>query len=184
MIVLITVAFDAIFVQRVPLIAAAREAADAVLAAAVLAHAGKVGALVDVLAVDVAVPLGTELFEERRARLGARVARVTPRFADRAAADALQVVAFELLGADAVTVFQVARLLALVDAAHARRVQRQAGRAGARERSFRIDTNAASFADARVQIAFVDVGARFAIDLRNDNCEKLCIRKAIGRLDD
>ncbi len=158
---------DAIFVEGVALVAAAREASYAVLAAAVGAHVGEAGALVDVLTVDVAVAFGAQLVEGRRARLGARVAGQAPGLADGAAAGALQVVALDLFGADAVPVLQVARLLALVDALGARGVQRQARRAGARERAVRVDAQAAALANARVQVALVHVRARFAVHLSN-----------------
>lgn len=88
---------------------------------------------------------------------------MTPGFADAATADALQVMTFQLLGADAVTIVEIARLLTLIDAASGRLVQRQSRWAGAGERSFRVDADAAAFANARIQIAFVDVSASLAV---------------------
>ena len=130
-----------------------------------IAHIRESGTLVNIFSIDVTVPFRTELFEGGRSGLGARVAIVAPRFADAATADALQVVALELLHADAVPVVEVARLLALVDAPSARVVERESRRAGAAERSFRVDADTAAFADARVQVALVHVRASFAVDL-------------------
>lgn len=145
------------------MVTAAVETSDAVLTAAVIAHVGEGRALVDVLAVDVAVAFWAEFLEGGRARLGARVAGVAPGFADAAAADAPQVVTLQLLGADAVAVVEVAGLLALIDAPGGRLVQRQSRRAGAGEGSLRVDADAAALADARVQVALVDVRARLAV---------------------
>lgn len=145
------------------MVTTAVETADTVLAAAVIAHVGEGRALVDVLAVDVAVAFWAEFLEGGRARLGARVAGVAPGFADAAAADAPQVVALQLLGADAVAVVEVAGLLALVDAPGGRLVQRQSRRAGAGEGSLRVDADAAALANARVQVALVDIRARLAV---------------------
>lgn len=89
---------------------------------------------------------------------------MAPSFADTAAADAFQIMSLQFFGADAVTVVQVAGLLALVNAPGACFVQCQTGRAGARERSLGVDADAAAFANARIQVTFVDVGARFAVD--------------------
>ena len=102
------------------MVATTREAADAVLTAPVIAHVGELDALVDVLAVDVAVAFGAELFEGGRSRFGAGIAGQTPGLADGTAADGFQVVAVHVFGADAVAVVQEAGLLALVDAAGAR----------------------------------------------------------------
>ena len=83
-------------------------------------HIGELDALVDVFAVDVAVTFGAQLFESGWTRFGAWFTAETPGFTDGAAADGFQVVAVHVFGAHAVTVVQVARFLALVDATSAR----------------------------------------------------------------
>ena len=120
-----TIALDAVFVDGESLVAATGKAADAVLAASVIAHVGKLGALVDVFAIDVAVTLGAEFFESSRPGFGTRIAAETPGFADGAAADALQIVTVQIFGTDSVAVVQIAGFLALVDAACPRVIQGQ-----------------------------------------------------------
>ena len=91
---IVTEAFDAIFVNSVTLVTATRKTADAVLAATVFAHVRKRGALVDVFTVDVTMSFRTQLFERCCAGFRARVAIISPSFADTATAHAFQVVAF------------------------------------------------------------------------------------------
>ena len=112
----LTIALDSVFVEGIALIAATRETSDTVLTSTVFAHVGKVGTFVDILSVDVTVTFRAEFFERNRTRFGTRIARVTPRFTDATTADALEIMALKFLGADTVTVFEVARLLALIDA--------------------------------------------------------------------
>ena len=159
----LTIAFDSVLVEGVSLITATGETSDTVLAPTVLAHVEKVGTFVDILSIDVTVTFGTEFFESDGARFGTRIARVTPRFTDAATADALEIVTLKFLGADTVTVFEVARLLALIDAPCGRVIERQSRWASAAERSFRVDANATAFTDARIEVAFIDVGARLAV---------------------
>ena len=164
-----TDALDAVFVESVALVTATGEAADAVLAASIVTHVGEVSAFVDIFAVDVAGAFRTQFFESGCSRFWTRVATVSPGFADGAATDALQVVTFDLFGADAVPVVQVTRFLTLVDAARSSFVQGQSGWTGAGEGSFRVDTDAASFTNARIQVAFVDIRACFAVHLSHES---------------
>jgi hypothetical protein len=163
-----TDALDAVLVESVALVTATGEATDAVLAASIVTHVGEVSAFVDVFAVDVAGAFRTQFFESGCSRFWTRVATVSPSFADGAAAHALQVVPFDLFGADAVPVVQVTRFLTLVDAARSSFVQGQSGRTGTGERTFRVDTDAASFTNARIQVAFVYIRACFAVHLSNE----------------
>lgn len=64
-------------------------------------------------------------------------------------------------------VVKVAELLALVDAACGRLVERQYWMAGTFKGSIRVDAEAAAFADARVQVALIDVRARLAVHWRS-----------------
>lgn len=142
----------------------ARETTDAVLTPAVIAHVGESGTLVDILTINVTMSFGTKFFESYRSWFRTRVASVAPSFADAATADALQIVALQLLGTDAVSVVEVARLLTLIDAASARLVQCQTRWTGAREGSFGVDADTATFANAGIEVAFVDVSACLAVD--------------------
>ena len=99
------------------------ETADTVFASSVIAHVGESGTLVDVLAVDVSVSFGTQFLKRGRARFRTRIASVTPGFADAATANALQVMTLQLLGANAVTIVKVTRLLTLIDASSGRLVE-------------------------------------------------------------
>ncbi len=161
----ITIALDSVFVESVALVAATREATDAVFAATMVAHVGECCTFIDIFSVDVTVPFGAELLESDRARFWARIASVTPCFTDTATTNALQVVSFQLFGTNSVSVVEVARLLALIDTTGSSLVECQTRRTSARERSLRVDANTTAFANARVQIAFVDVRARLAVHL-------------------
>ena len=160
-----TIALDSVFVEGVALVAPTRETTDAVFAATVVAHVGECSAFVDIFAVDVAVSFWTKFFESDRARFWTRIASVAPSFADTATTNTLEVMALQFLGADAVSVVEVTRLLTLIDAARAGLVQCQTGRASASEGTFRVDTDSAAFANARIQIAFVNVRASLAVHL-------------------
>lgn len=161
-----TIALDSVLVQGVALVTAARETSDAILTAAVFTHVRELRAFVDVFAVDVTVTFGTKFLEGNRSWFGTRVASMTPRFSDGATADALQIVALHFLGADAVPVVKETRFLALVNTARSCVVQGQSWRTRAAEGSFRVDAYAAAFANARVEIAFVNICARFAVHLQ------------------
>ena len=139
------------------------ETADTVFASSVIAHVGESGTLVDVLAVDVSVSFGTQFLKRGRARFRTRIASVTPGFADAVTANALEVMTLQLFGANAVTIVKVTRLLTLIDASSGRLVECQSRWAGAGERTFRVDADASTFANARVQVALVDVRASLAV---------------------
>lgn len=64
-------------------------------------------------------------------------------------------------------VVEVAELLALVDGACGRLVERQYRMAGTFKGSIRVDAEAVAIADARVQVALIDVRARIAVHWRS-----------------
>lgn len=64
-------------------------------------------------------------------------------------------------------VVEVAELLVLVDGACGRLVERQYRMAGTFKGSIRVDAEAVAIADARVQVALIDVRARIAVHWRS-----------------
>ena len=111
-----TIALDSILIEGVSLIASARETPDAVLTSSVFAHVGEIGAFVNIFAIDVTVAFWTEFLESNRSWFRTRITGMTPGFTDTTTADALEIMALKFFGADTVTVFEITRLLALINA--------------------------------------------------------------------
>ena len=112
----ITIALDSILIEGVSLIASARETPDAVLTSSVFAHVGEIGAFVNIFAIDVTVAFWTEFLESNRSWFRTRITGMTPGLTDTTTADALEIMALKFFGADTVTVFEITRLLALINA--------------------------------------------------------------------
>ena len=88
---------------------------------------------------------------------------MTPSFSDAATADALQIMPIQFFCADSVPMLHVTRLLTLINASSGRIIQSETGRTSTCKGSFSIDADPTSFTDSRVEVAFIDVRARFPV---------------------
>lgn len=112
-----TIALNAMFVERVALIAPATVAADRVLASAVLAHARKLDALIDVLTLGEAIPAWAQLRVRWRTYFRTQLAFVAaPGATHGTATDHFREMTLYWTGALTVAIVQVARFLPGVDA--------------------------------------------------------------------
>jgi len=144
------------------LVAPAAERADRVPAASILAHSRQ-SALVDVPAVDETWTLGTQFQMSRGAGARTRLASTAPSFSYGAAAGVFVEESLQLSAAGALVVVDEAGLRPAIDAVSLGRVQRESWRTLAGEGALGVDARSSALADARFQLALVDVDARFAV---------------------